>query len=419
MLSKKLALQNIPQQIKGKKVLIRVDFNVPMKNGKITDLTRIKESLATINFAKENGAKSITLMSHLGRPDGFRNEKYSLKPLVNDIATLLKQDVHFLNDCVGPEVQSAIQSADGGKIHLLENLRFHAAEEGSSIDANKVKTKEKPEVIKEFRSQLTKLGDIYVNDAFGTSHRAHSSIVGCLQDIRCAGFLLKKELDYFSKVLENPDRPLLVIMGGAKVKDKTSIIMNMLDRVDRMVITGAMAFTFLKSINPSYQIGSSLYDAEGAKLVADIMEKAKKNKVQMIFPTDFICNAEIAGKKENNVYCDGFVKDGLMGIDVGVKSRKLINDSILSSKTIFLNGANGVFESEAGQDGSLSLVEAVCSATMNGSISICGGGDTINLINSVPNAKTVISHMSTGGGASLELIEGKILPGIQALSDRI
>ncbi len=419
MLSKKLAIQHIPEMIKGKKILIRVDFNVPMKDGKITDTTRIKESLATINFAKEHGAKSITLMSHLGRPDGFKNMKYSLKPIVNDVASLLKQDVHFLNDCIGPDVQKAISSADGGKIHLLENLRFYAAEEGSSVDANKVKTKEKPEVIKSFREELTKLGDIYVNDAFGTSHRAHSSIVGCGQSTRAAGFLLKKELDYFSKILENPEKPLLVIMGGAKVKDKTAIIMNLLDRVDKMVITGAMAFTFLKTINPNYQIGKSLFDADGAKLVPEIMAKAKKNKVEIIFPTDFICNPEVMGKKENNIYCDGFVKDELIGIDVGDKSRKLINDSILSSKTIFLNGANGVFESEAGREGSISLVKSVCEATKKGATSICGGGDTITLVNSVPSAKETISHMSTGGGASLELIEGKILPGIQILSDRV
>lgn len=417
MLSKKLALQSIPQQIKGKKVLIRVDFNVPMKNGKITDLTRIKESLATINFAKENGAKAITLISHLGRPDGYKVDKFSLKPLVNDISTLLKQDVHFLPDCIGAEVQDAIGKADGGKIHLLENLRFYAAEEGSSLHPEKGKVKEKPDVIQAFRKELTSLGDLYVNDAFGTSHRAHSSIVGCQQDLRCAGFLLKKELDYFSKILESPSRPLLVIMGGAKVKDKITIIMNMLDKVDKMVITGAMAFTFLKTINPSYNIGKSLYDKDGAASVPAILEKAKKNNVELIFPTDFICGKELNGKKEDNVYSDGFVNDDLIGIDVGAKSITLINNAISSCKTIFLNGANGVFESEAGRDGSIKLVEAICNATKNGAISICGGGDTVTLVNSVPNASKTISHMSTGGGASLELIEGKILPGIEALSN--
>jgi len=417
MLSKKLALKNIPSLIKGKKVLIRVDFNVPIKEGKITDLTRIKESIPTINFCKENGAKSITLMSHLGRPDGHKNMKFSLKPIVNDVAKLLNQDVSFLDDCVGDSVQNAIQNADGGKIHLLENLRFYAAEEGSSKDDKGVKTKEKPEVIKKFREELTRLGDIYVNDAFGTAHRAHSSMVGCLQDTRCAGFLLKKELDYFSKVLENPDKPLLVIMGGAKVKDKISIIMNMLDRVDRMVITGAMAFTFLKALNPAYNIGKSLFDAEGAAQVSQIVEKAKKNNVELIFPNDFICAKELNGAKSDNVYSDGSVPENLIGIDVGQKSREVISNVIKTSKTIFLNGANGVFESEAGRDGSIDLINALCESTKNGNISICGGGDTVNLINSVAGANKIISHISTGGGASLELIEGKILPGIEALSN--
>ena len=418
MLSKKLALQNIPELIKGKKLLIRVDFNVPIKNGKITDFTRIKESLQTIKFAKDNGAKAITLMSHLGRPDGFKDLKYSLKPIVNDVSRLLGQDVHFLDDCVGENVQKEVSKADGGKILLLENLRFYAAEEGSSVNKEGVKTKEKPEVIKIFRNELTSLGDIYVNDAFGTSHRAHSSIVGCNQSIKCAGFLLKKELEYFSKVLENPNKPLLVIMGGAKVKDKTPIIMNMLDKVNRMVITGAMAFTFLKSMNPSYRIGNSLFDKEGADMVSAIVEKAKKNNVELIFPSDFICAKSITGGSlKENIYSDGSVPDGLIGIDVGVNSRKRIRDFINSSKTIFLNGANGVFETEAGREGSVDLVNAVCDATKNGAISICGGGDTVNLVNSIPDAKNIISHISTGGGASLELIEGKILPGIEALSN--
>lgn len=417
MLSKKLALKNIPNLIKDKKVLIRVDFNVPTKDGQITDTTRIKESAASIRFAKENGAKSIILMSHLGRPNGFKNEKYSLKPIVNTVSEILNEQVHFVDDCVGQKVQDTVSSADGGKIVLLENLRFYAAEEGSSTDNNKVKTKEKPEVIKQFRQELTKLGDIYVNDAFGTSHRAHSSIVGVNLETRCAGFLLKKELDYFSKVLEQPEHPLTVIMGGAKVKDKISIIMNMLDRVDRMVITGAMAFTFLKAMNNNYQIGNSLFDSEGAAQVSQIIEKAKKNKVELILPSDFICNKEINGKVEANVYSNGKVPDGLIGIDVGEISRKLINQAISSSKVVFLNGANGVFETEAGRAGSLDLVEAITSATDKGVISVCGGGDTVNLINSVPGASKRISHISTGGGASLELIEGKILPGIEALSN--
>lgn len=418
MLSRKLAIQNIPQKIKNQKILIRVDFNVPMKEGKITDTTRIQESLRTIQFCKDNGAKAITLMSHMGRPNGQRSDKLSLRSVVPTLSSMLNQEVHFLNDCVGQEVQDSIARADGGKISLLENLRFHAAEEGSTKDAEKKKIKEKPEVIQAFRQELTQLGDIYVNDAFGTSHRAHSSIVGCNHQIKAAGFLLKKELDYFAKVLENPEKPLLVIMGGAKVKDKTSILLNMLDRVDRMIITGAMAFTFLKTIHPSYQIGNSLFDSEGAEMVNAIVEKARQKNVELFLPNDFICVKEINEKAET-FNSAGLVPEGLIGIDVGPDSRSRINEIIQSSRTIFLNGANGVFEIAPGRSGSIDLVNSLCLATKNGATTVCGGGDTINLIKMVQGAGDVISHQSTGGGASLELIEGKILPGLEALSDNI
>ena len=419
MLSKKLSLTDIANKIKNKRILVRVDFNVPMKEGKITDQTRIKESIKTIAFCKDNGAKSIILMSHLGRPDGNKNEKYSLKPVSTELSKLINSNVTFLNDCIGPEVKNRVLSSTGGEVILLENLRFYAAEEGSRVDSEKVKTKEKPEVIKQFRNELSQLGDIYVNDAFGTCHRAHSSIVGCSQDLKVAGFLLKKELDYFSKVIEKPNKPLLVILGGAKVKDKVLVINNLLEIVDKMVITGAMAFTFHKEINPNYNIGKSLYDAEGAKIVKSIMEKAKSKGVEIILPSDYICNSEVMGKKQNNVYCDGYVKDDLIGIDVGPKTRQRINQAILSSKTIFLNGANGVFEGEAGREGSVDLINCIREATKKGAISICGGGDTITLVNSINGANKDISHISTGGGASLELLEGKILPGIDILTNRI
>lgn len=419
MLSKKLAIKDVASKIKGKKVLIRVDFNVPMKDGKITDFTRIEESLKTINFVKENGAKSITLMSHLGNPkvyDNVKNMKLSLKNVVSDVSKLLKQDVQFLDDCVGDNVQQTVAKADGGKIMLLENLRFHSSEEGVIYDSTGAKKgKESKEKIEAFRAELTRLGDIYVNDAFGTSHRAHSSIVGCKQDIRCAGFLLKKELDFFSKVLENPEKPLTVIMGGAKVKDKTNIITNLLDKVNKMIIVGGMTYTFLKAMNPQFEIGKSLYDAEGASLVPSIIEKAKKNNVEMIFPIDFICASQLHGKVEDNKYSMGTIPKDLIGIDVGPKSMELINNAIKASKTIFLNGSCGVFESEAGRAGSLEMMKAIIETTKKGTVSVCGGGDTVNLVNLVPGAKNVMSHISTGGGASLELIEGKILPGVEAL----
>lgn len=420
MLSKKLALKEIANSIKNKKVLIRVDFNCPIKDSKVIDTTKISESLQSIKFAKDNGARSIILMSHLGRPNGQKNNKYTLKPVAEAASDLLNEKVHFLNDCIGDEVRNNIQKSDGGKIHLLENLRFYAAEEGSYKDQNTGnKIKETDQKINNFRTELTSLGDIYVNDAFGTCHRAHSSMVGIDLNTRVAGFLLKKELDYFSQVIEDPKRPLLVILGGAKVKDKISVILNMLDKVDRMIITGGMAFTFLKAKNPNFGIGNSLYDSEGATKVMDILNKAKQNNVEIILPNDFICNTSINGSIKDNIYCNNNIKEGYIGIDVGKNSIEQFDKIIKSSNTIFLNGSNGVFENEAGREGSEKLINSIVEATSNGAISICGGGDTVTLVNSIQSAKNNISHLSTGGGASMELIEGKLLPGINALSNRI
>jgi phosphoglycerate kinase len=244
MLSKKLAIDNIPHLIKGKRVLMRVDFNVPIKEGKIKDATRIVGALPSIKYCLENGAKSLVLMSHLGRPDGQRVEKHSMKPVVPALEDLLQRKVTFLDDCVGAEVEAACgAAAKDGQITLLENLRFHLAEEGKGVvDGQKVKAAK--DEIAAFRASLTKLGDLYVNDAFGTAHRAHSSMVGVKVDTRASGFLMKKELQYFSKILEAPEKPLTVVMGGAKVADKIQLIMKMLELVDEMIIGGGMAFTF-------------------------------------------------------------------------------------------------------------------------------------------------------------------------------
>ena len=299
----------------------------------------------------------------------------------------------------------------------MENLRFYAAEEGSrELEAGK-KEKEKKEVIESFRGQLTQLGDIYVNDAFGTSHRAHSSITGVKLNTRAAGFLLKKELEYFSKIIENPERPLLVILGGAKVKDKIQLISNLMNKVDKMIITGGMAFTFLKTIH-NMQIGKSIYDEEGAKTVQDILKKAQENKVELIFPEDFIIAPEIKeGVETNLVKLEEGIPGDRLGIDVGPRTLEKFDKIIGDSKTIFLNGANGVFELNVAKHGSVKLIESLCKATKQGAYTICGGGDTISLVNSVPEANKIISHLSTGGGASLELLEGKVLPGIDYLSN--
>lgn len=356
---KKLTIDKLGPYLKDKRVLVRVDFNVPIKNGKITDDTRIRESLKTIQYSIENGAKSVVLMSHLGRPNGQKNLKYTLEPVVPALEKLINKKVEFVNDCVGDNVRSAVNQGNNGQIFLLENLRFYAAEEGSSEKEDGTKQKESKDVIENFRKELTSLGDLYVNDAFGTSHRAHSSITGVKVPIRAAGFLLKKELEFFSKVLENPQKPLLVILGGAKVKDKISLINNMLDKVDRMIITGGMAFTFLKEAQNA-KIGKSIFDAEGAKQVQSILQKAKSKNVQLYLPQDFVVVPEIKESSDSQIVSlSQGIPDNLLGIDVGPKTLEEFSQVISSSKTIFLNGANGVFELNVGRKGSLALVEVI------------------------------------------------------------
>jgi phosphoglycerate kinase len=414
---KKLTIDKLRPHLKNKKVLIRVYFNVPIKKGKITDDTRIKESLNTIQYSLDNGAKSVVLMSHLGRPNGEKNPKYTMEPVVPALEKLINKKVEFVNDCVGDSVRQKIQTGQNGQIFLLENLRYYAAEEGSKENPDKTKTKEKKEVIENFRKELTSLGDIYVNDAFGTSHRAHSSITGIKLPLRAAGFLLKKELEFFSKILENPKKPLLVILGGAKVKDKISLINNMLDKVDKMIITGGMAFTFLKQAQNA-KIGKSIFDSEGAKEVDAIINKAKAKNVQLILPHDFVVANEIKeGVSTTLVTLNQGIPDDKLGIDVGPETLKLFSQVIQDSNTIFLNGANGIFELNVAKPGSTALIEELVKATKRGATTVCGGGDTISLVNGVPGANSVISHLSTGGGASLELLEGKLLPGIEFLSE--
>lgn len=416
MLSKKLTIDKIPHLIKNKRVLVRVDFNVPIKNGVVADPTRIVSTLDTINFLKEHEAKSIVLMSHLGRPKGVRQDQFSLAPIVPAVEDIFGQKVNFLNDCVGTEVEGEVANAKNGDIVLLENLRFYLEEEGKGV-VNGEKVKADAANVANFRSQLTRLGDLYVNDAFGTCHRAHSSMVGVDVETRAAGFLLKKELDYFSQVLEAPKRPLTVILGGAKVADKIQLIDNLLDLADEMIIGGGMAFTFNKVLNNT-PIGASLYDEEGAKTVNNIMAKAQEKGVQIHIPNDFVCadkfaeDATVAYKTEE----EG-VPEGWLGLDIGEQTIKRFDEVIRRSNTLFWNGPSGVFEWDNFAKGSHAMLEAVTESTKNGTVSVCGGGDTLNLLKQVEGAKENISHVSTGGGASLELVEGKELPGIKALSD--
>jgi len=410
----KLSIENV--DLAGKRVLIRVDFNVPIKDGKITSNQRIVGALDTVKYVQSKNARSIVLCSHLGRPDGNKNLKYTLAPVAEELKKLLGKDVTFLSDCVGPEVEAACANPADGSIFLLENLRFHVEEEGKGVDASGAKVKADPAKVKAFRESLAKLGDVYVNDAFGTAHRAHSSMLGEGFSQRAAGLLLNKELRYFSQALNNPPRPFLAILGGAKVADKIQLIENLLDKVDEMVIGGGMAFTFLKVLN-NMKIGSSLFDEEGAKIVQQLVEKAKSKNVQLHLPVDFVTGDKFAENANvGSADVAGGIPDGSLGLDIGPKSCELFGNVVSRAKIIVWNGPPGVFEFPNFANGTRSLMDAVVAATKNGCVSIIGGGDTASCC-AKWNTESLVSHVSTGGGASLELLEGKNLPGVAALSD--
>ncbi|KAI8370485.1 3-phosphoglycerate kinase [Radiomyces spectabilis] len=414
-LSSKLSIKDL--DLKNKRVLIRVDFNVPMKDGSITNNNRIVQALPTVKYALDNGAAAVILMSHLGRPNGENVPKYSLEPVAKEVEKLLKKPVTFLKDCVGPEVEKACQGAKDGQVILLENLRFHIEEEGSAKDANGNKKKADPKAVEEFRKSLTSLADVYVNDAFGTAHRAHSSMVGVELPQRAAGFLMQKELEYFAKVLEKPERPFLAILGGAKVSDKIKLIENMLDKVNSLIICGGMSFTFKKTLE-NVKIGTSLFDQAGSELVEGLVEKAKAKNVKLIFPVDYVTADKFSPDAKTGYATDSEgIPDDYMGLDCGKESNKIFAEEILKAKTILWNGPTGVFEFEKFANGTKSALDAVVEATEKGATSIIGGGDTATAaLNWGKGDK--ISHVSTGGGASLELLEGKVLPGVDALSTK-
>jgi len=391
----------------GKRALIRVDFNVPMKDGKVTNTARIDAALPTIKYALDQGA-SVILMSHLGRPDGKPNPEYSLEPIARTLEQQLGVPVRFLPDCVGPEIERACSDLAPGSVVLLENLRYHAEEEGKGA------TKEQ---IAAFKASLTKLGDVYINDAFGTAHRAHASMVGVALPQRASGFLMQKELEYFGKALSSPERPFLAILGGAKVKDKIQLIENLLDKVDAMIIGGGMAYTF-KKVMYGMQIGSSLFDPDGAKIVEKLVTKAKQRNVALHFPEDYVTADAFSETANVGTATDVTgIKEGWQGLDCGPISRRKFAEVIRSSKTVLWNGPVGVFEMEKFSAGTRAVATAVAQATAAGATTIIGGGDTATAAMEY-DIEDKVSHVSTGGGASLELLEGKDLPGVAALSDR-
>lgn len=405
---------------------------------KVTNTQRIQGAIPTIKYAIDHGAKAVVLMSHLGRPDGKVNPKYSLEPVVPELEKLLGKKVIFTKDCVGKETEETVNSAKDGQVILLENLRFHAEEEGSSKDAEGKKVKADKGKVDEFRKQLTALGDIYISesnalfrssisesitklttpdDAFGTAHRAHSSMVGIDLPQKASGFLVKKELEYFAKALENPARPFLAILGGAKVSDKIQLIDNLLGKVNSLIICGGMAFTFKKTLD-GVKIGNSLFDEAGSKLVKDLVEKAKKNNVKIVLPVDYVTADKFDKDAQTGHATDEEgIPDSWMGLDCGPKSIELFKQTIDEAKTILWNGPPGVFEFDKFATGTKATLDNAVAAAQNGKIVIIGGGDTATVAAKY-GVEDKLSHVSTGGGASLELLEGKDLPGVSALSSK-
>ncbi len=401
--------------VQGQRVLVRVDFNVPQdkKTGAITNTQRIAAALPTIKFLLEGGA-SLVLMSHLGRPDGKVVEKFSLRPVAAELEKLLGRPVKFVPACVGPQAEAAAQALKAGEVLLLENLRFHIEEEGKVKLEDGTSQKADPAKVAEFRASLSRLGHVYVNDAFGTAHRAHSSMVGVALPRKAAGFLLEAELKAFDIVLNNPKRPLLAILGGAKIADKIPLIRNLIEKADEIIIGGGMAYTFRK-VCDGMEIGNSLYDAEGAKIVQELLDKAKARGVKVTLPVDFNCGDKFSPDSNTQpATMQSGIPAGWEGMDAGPESIKLYEAAIGRAGTVVWNGPCGVFEFEKFAVGSKAMAAAVAQATARGAITIVGGGDTATAAKKF-GVDTQVTHCSTGGGASLEYLEGKVLPGVKAL----
>jgi phosphoglycerate kinase len=401
----------------GQRALIRVDFNVPQdkSTGRITNNQRIVAGLPTIQHVLDAGG-SVVLMSHLGRPNGEANPKYSLRPVADELGRLLGREVAFAEDCVGPAVEAQAAALQPGQVLLLENLRFHIEEEGKVKLEDGSSRKADPAAVAAFRASLTRLGDVFINDAFGTAHRAHSSMVGVSLANKAAGFLMEAELAAFAKVIDQPERPLLAILGGAKIADKIPLIRNLLAKADKIIIGGGMAYTF-KQVTLGMAIGDSLFDAEGAKIVPELVATARERGVELIFPVDYVCADAFSPEANTREATDETgIPDGWMGLDAGPKSIALYREAILASKTIIWNGPAGVFEFEKFAGATRAMAAAVAEATAAGATTVVGGGDTATAAKQFGVADQV-THCSTGGGASLEFLEGKVLPGVAFLAN--
>ena len=384
--------------VKGKRVLVRVDFNVPLdEQGKITDDTRIRETVPTIKYLIQQQAR-VMLMSHLGRPDGKRDLKYSLRPCAKRLSELLGAPVQFAEDCLGPAVEEAAQQLQPGQVLLLENVRFYAEEEGNDPA---------------FAKSLARLGEIYVNDAFGTAHRAHATTAGIAAYLPAvAGFLMEKEIKYLDEALSKPARPYVAILGGAKVADKIKVIERLLEKVDRLLLGGGMAYTFWAA--QGKPMGSSKVDTERLELVKTFLAKAQQRKVQLVLPQDFVITTSLDPGTPVQTTTEPAIPDGWIGVDIGPKTVELFRAALADAKTVVWNGPVGVFEQERFANGTCRVAEIL--AGLKGATTVIGGGDSAAAVTQM-GLKDKMSHISTGGGASLEYLEGKILPGISVLRE--
>ena len=416
----KLTIRDV--ELKGKRVIMRVDFNVPVKDGKVGDDTRIRSALPTIKYVLDHGA-SVILMSHLGRPKGGKVEpEFSLKPVAERLSELIRRPVTFAPDCIGPEVKKMAEELRREQhILLLENLRFHKEEEGkvklpdtATDEEKKAAKSEMKKKQEEFARQLSELGEIYVNDAFGTAHRAHGStaVICKFFKTNVAGFLMEREVEYLGKALASPERPFVAILGGAKVSDKVNVITNLLNKVNSLIIGGAMAYTFYRA--KGIPTGKSLVEEDKVSLAAELLKQAQEKGVRLLLPVDHVIADKFDAAAEIKTVGEAGIQDGWMALDIGPKSAALFAQEVMGAKTVVWNGPMGCFEMEPFAAGTMAVAKAIAATKC---LSIIGGGDSVAAVNKSGLADKM-SHISTGGGASLEFLEGKALPGVVALSDK-